>query len=215
LPPRRALTTFRLANFETPFWAVANFTAGRYNRADSGATQYLSLHPMTPWAEILRNEDRRTRDRALMLRYPLWAVRVELAEEPMELSFASATEYGLNPEDLVADDQSVCRAFAEGLRDGGERYALIAPSAALPGTRNLVILEPAVITFYDAEPIGREDLPTARAAQDGRCPDGLWDLVHYRGAETPHPALEAWSNGDEHAFEEPPIDPRALVARAT
>jgi RES domain-containing protein len=205
------LTTFRLANLETPLWAVPNFNAGRYNRAGTGATQYLSLHPMTPWAEILRNEDRRTPDRALMLRYPLWAVRVELAEEPLELSFATATEHGLSPEDLVADNQSACRGFGERLRETGAR-SFTAPSAALPGTRNLVILEPAVITFYDAEPVGREDLPTAMADQDGRCPDGLWDLVHYRGAETPHPALEAWSNGDEHAFEEPPIDPRALVA---
>lgn len=205
------LTTFRLANYETPLWPVPNFNAGRYNRAGTGATQYLGLHPMTPWAEALRNEDRRTRERAQMLHYPLWAIRVELADEPLELSFASATENGLSPEDLVADDQSACRAFAEGLREA-ETYALGAPSAALPGTGNLVILEPAVVTFYDAEPIGREDLPTAMAAQDGRCPDGLWDLVHYRGAQTAHPALDAWSNGDEYVFEEPPVDPSALAA---
>jgi hypothetical protein len=53
------LIAFRLANYETPMWAVKNFSAGRYNDADSGFTQYLSLHPLTPWAEILRNEDRR------------------------------------------------------------------------------------------------------------------------------------------------------------
>ena len=50
------VVTFRLANYETPLWSVENFSAGRYNDADSGYTQYLSLHPLTPWAELLRNE---------------------------------------------------------------------------------------------------------------------------------------------------------------
>ena len=62
--PGMQVVAFRLANYETPLWAVENFSAGRYNAAGSGFTQYLSLHPLTPWAELLRNEDRRTRDRA-------------------------------------------------------------------------------------------------------------------------------------------------------
>ena len=65
---------FRLANYETPLWAVENFAAGRYNAAGAGCTQYLSLHPLTPWAELLRNEDRRTRERAVLVRYPLWEI---------------------------------------------------------------------------------------------------------------------------------------------
>lgn len=203
---------FRLANYETPLWPVANFSAGRYNRAGTGPTQYLSFHPMTPWAEILRYEDRRTRDDALLLRYPLWAIRVQLDDEPPELTFDTVGELGLGPDDLVADDHSPCQAFAEGQRatEGGIR-AFIAPSAALPGTRNLVILDPAVVTAYDAEPIGFEDLPTAMAAQDGRCPEDLWTLVHYRGAGTPHPAYEAWLNGDDLVFDEPVVIATSLT----
>ena len=72
------LVAFRLANYETPLWAVENFSGGRYNAAGSGFTQYLSLHPLTPWAELLRSEDRRTRDRAILMRYPLWAIRAQL-----------------------------------------------------------------------------------------------------------------------------------------
>jgi hypothetical protein len=70
--------TFRLAAYETPLWATPNFSGGRYNGAGDGCTQYLSLHPMTPWAELLRNEDRRDRDRALLLRTPLWEVSAAL-----------------------------------------------------------------------------------------------------------------------------------------
>ena len=205
--------TFRLANYETPLWPVANFSSGRYNREGTGPTQYLSLHPMTPWAEILRNEDRRTRDRALLLRYPLWAIRVQFDDEPPELTFETAARFGLAPDDLVDDDQTACQAFAEGQRSaaGGIR-AFLAPSAALPGTRNVVVLDPAVVTSYAAEPIGPEDFPTAMAAQDGRCPDGLWELVHYRGVGTPHPALDEWRSGDEFIFDEPFVTAGALAA---
>jgi RES domain-containing protein len=168
---------------------------------------------MTPWAEILRSEDRRTRDRALLLRYPLWVVRVQLDDEPAELTFDDAGGFGLAPDELVADDQSPCQAFAEGQRSAANGMRVfVAPSAALPGTRNLVVLDAAVVTSFEAEPLGPEDLPTAMAAQEGRCPDDLWTLVHYRGAGTPHPALEAWQGGDEFIFGEPPVNASALVA---
>jgi len=198
------IVTFRLANYETPLWAGANLNDGRYNRAGSGPTQYLSLHPMTPWAELLRNEDRRTRERALHMRYPLWAIKVFVHEGPLSLTFDHAARFGLSPDDLVSDDQEACRAFAEGQRAAEEGIRVfVAPSAALPGTSNLVVLDPAVVTAYEARPVGPEDFPTALASQDGRCPDGLWDLVHYRGAETPHPGYDAWRMGEEFIFEEP------------
>jgi hypothetical protein len=198
------LVAFRLANYETPLWAVENFSAGRYNEAFEGHTQYLSLHPLTPWAEVLRNEGRRTREEALALRYPLWALRVRLAEPPFELTFDSVKEFGLRPGDLVSDDHGRCRALAQGFRRTGPR-AFVAPSAALPGTRNLVVLEPRVLTGWEQVPLDDLDLPGSLAAQDGRCPDGLWDLVHHRGTRRRHPALRAWERGEPYVFAEPPV----------
>lgn len=196
---------FRLANYETPLWSVENFSAGRYNEAGAGFTQYLSLHPLTPWAELLRNEDRRTRERALMLRYPLWALRVPPGAGPLaELTFDNAGAFGLQPEDLVADDHGPCRALASELRRTGPA-AFIAPSAALPGTRNLIVLEPRVLAAYDQVPLDEVDLPGSLAAQDGRCPDGLWERVHPRGAAGEHPALAAWREGTGYVFEEPEL----------
>lgn len=159
---------------------------------------------MTPWAELLRYEDRRTRLRALMMRYPLWAIHVALAEEPLALTFGNAEQFGLNPGDLVADDQGPCRALADGFRRGGPE-AFIAPSAALPGTRNLVLLGERVMIGFERIPIEDVDVPAALAAQEGRCPDGLWHRVHYRGAGVVHPALEAWAEGEEYCFDEPVI----------
>jgi hypothetical protein len=204
------LVAFRLANYETPLWAVENFAAGRYNHADAGYTQYLSLHPLTPWAELLRNEDRRTRDRALLMRYPLWAIRVQLADPPLDLSFDAAAGFGLDAKDLVSDDHGPCRALAEAFRAGGPA-AFIAPSAALPGTSNLVVLEPRVLTSWSIEPIDDQDWPGSMAAQDGRCPEGLWDLVHYRDAGTVHPAFDEWSRGESYVLEEPAVSTGSLI----
>jgi RES domain-containing protein len=200
------IVTFRLTNFETPLWAVGNFDPGRYNRVGAPATQYLSLHPMTAWAELLRAGDRRTRERALLLRYPLWAIKASLAEAPVEVTFENAAGHGVPAADaLISDDWTACQALADRFREEGVR-AFVAPSAALPGTRNLVILEPAVATGFDVEPVDEVDLPVAMAAQDGHCPDGLWNVVHYRGTHTPHAGYQAWLDGkDDFLFTEPPV----------
>jgi hypothetical protein len=204
------VVTFRLANYETPLSSVENFSAGRYNAASSGFTQYLSLHPLTPWAELLRNEDRRTRDRAVLMRYPLWAIRARIEDEPFELTFGNAAEFGLNPGDLVDDDFGPCRALAGAFRSGGPR-AFMAPSAALPGTRNLIVLEPHVLVSWNRVPFDDLDWPGSVTSQEGRCPEGLWDMVHYRAAGTKHPGLDAWERGDTFEFEEPAVSAAALA----
>jgi hypothetical protein len=205
------LIAFRLANYETPLWSVENFAAGRYNESDSGFTQYLSLHPLTPWAELLRNEDRRTRERAVLMRYPLWALRIELEEAPLELTFDNAHEFGLTAEGLVADDHGACRALAQAFRHDGPK-TFLAPSAALPGTTNLVVLEPRVLAPWNQVPIDELDLPGSLTAQDGRCPEALWNLVHYRDSATTHAALDAWRNGEGFMFEEPEVSTVSLAA---
>ena len=204
------IVTFRLANYETPLWAVENFSGGRYNRAGSGFAQYLSLHPLTPWAEILRSEDRRTRARAILMRYPLWAVRVQLDEDPLELTFDNASHFGLSPSDLIDDDYGPCRALADGFRANGTR-AFLAPSAALPGTTNLIVLTPQVLVSWNQVPVDDIDWPGSLTSQDGRCPEGLWDRVHFIGAGTRHAALEAWERGDDFEFEEPAVSASTLA----
>ncbi len=201
---------FRLANYETPLWSVENFAAGRYNAASSGFTQYLSFHPLTPWAELLRNEDRRTQDRAILMRYPLWAIRAQTLDEPFHLTFDNAADFGLEPSDLVGDDQGPCRALAEAFRADGPR-AFTAPSAALPGTTNLVVLEPRVLVSFNQAPTDDIDWPGSMTSQDGRCPEGLWELVQYRSAGKKHPGLAAWEMGETLEFEEPPVLAAALA----
>jgi hypothetical protein len=204
------LVTFRLANYETPLWSVENFSAGRYNTADAGFTQYLSLHPLTPWAELLRNEDRRTMERAVLMRYPLWAIRVRVDEAPLPLTFDDAADFGLTASDLVADDHGPCRALAQAFRASGPT-AFTAPSAALPGTTNLIVLQARVLTAWNLVPLDEIDWPGSITCQDGRCPDGLWDLVHYRGSDAKHRGLAAWEAGETLEFEEPPVSASSLA----
>ena len=198
------LIAFRVANFETPFWNLPNPQAGRYNHRNSAPTQYLALHPLTPWAEVLRDSGRTTAEQARALRVALWVLRVSLDQAPLELTYDNAADWGVDPEDLVAGDQDPCRDLAQRLRDDPELPSiLIAPSAALPGTRNLVILDERVEVDYHRDPIDLIDVPVALAAQDGHAAEGLWQLVHHREAPLRHPELEAWENGDEYEFDQP------------
>jgi RES domain-containing protein len=205
------LVAYRACGYETPLWAFPNISDGRYNRAGTRPTQYLSLHPMTPWAELLRNLDHRTAGRAPALRAEIWAVRIILAEDPAEISFDTAGSYGVDAEDLISDDYEQCQSLAELLHANGV-HSFIAPSAALPGTSNLVVLEPVVVTDYHFEPIDPEDWPTALLAQDGRCPENLWDHIHYKASPAEHEALVAWRAGDEFTFMQPSVTAATLSA---
>jgi hypothetical protein len=86
------LIAFRVANFETPFWNLPNPQAGRYNHRNSAPTQYLALHPLTTWAELLRNSARTTAGQARGLRVALWVLRVRLEDEPLELAYDNAAD---------------------------------------------------------------------------------------------------------------------------
>lgn len=204
-----AVIAFRAADYETPLWAFPNLSSGRYNVGGRPpATQYLSLHPMTPWAELLRNLDLRDGGAASELRVAIWVIRLELEDVPVEITFDNVARYSLAPEDLVSDDRAACQRLARALDDLGVG-AFTAPSAALPGATNLVVLHPAIVIDFDAKPIDPAfEWPTALVSRDGRSPEGLWDAVHHRGAGTRHPALVAWETGESFRFEQPAVELR-------
>jgi hypothetical protein len=200
------LIAYRCAAWETPFWFDANPLEGRYNRAGEAPTSYLGLHPLTPWAESLRGGDRKADGDILQLRPPTWAARIDLdPADVVNLSFADPAP--LSAEELVDDELGPCQAFAAALRaDSAAPKAIIAPSAALPGTRNLILLGPRVLSPYLVDPIDPViDAPATLTAVRGHAPLNLRDLVHYRGAGVPHPGLVAWQAGDELERSEPDL----------
>jgi hypothetical protein len=199
------LETYRIAAWDTPLWVLPNRREGRYNAAGVDSTQYLALHPLTPWAEIIRNEGLTDPEDVDALRPPIWAIRVLLPDPPLELTFDTAGDYGLTPDELVADDWGPCQQLATVFRgDPHGPRVFSAPSAALPGTRNLVLLEPKVAIPYLFTPLDDIDLPVSLIAENGRAARGLDSLIHHRGTRTDHAGLEAWRAGDELVLEEPP-----------
>jgi hypothetical protein len=178
------IVAFRVSAWDEPFWVNENRGARRYNKAFTGPVQYWSLHPLTPWAEILRGQGIRAPEDVAELRQRLWVARFEL--EPDPVTFDAAASYGLEPQHLIN--------FAL-------PNAIVVPSAALPGTKNLVVFGPLVGSPYSAEPLSAEDVPAAVAADHARPPDTLLPLVRHFGE--PHAEYDAWSRGERYRFREP------------
>ena len=98
----------------------------------------------------------------------------------------------------MADDFTACQELASRWRsDGSAPAVFFSPSAALPGTKSLVILGPRVAIPYAWELIN----PFVQGAAGPTTGSGVATIelvgaVRYRGSS--HPELEAWKAG--HAF---------------
>lgn len=191
---------FRFASFATPLRVVPAADPARYNLVgEAEPTQYLALHPLGPLAELMRRADLREPEQVRAVRTRTWALEVDVAGIP-EVTFDNAErEFGIAPEELVADDPSACQAL--GARVRGSVPGLVVPSAALPGTRNLVLFGPRVAAPYLTAPVSSLDVPASITAQDGRPLVTLLDVVRF--VDDSHVELEAWRSGAEFAFAEP------------
>jgi hypothetical protein len=196
------LIGFRVSGWDEPFWVNENRWARRFNEPLMGPVQYWSLHPLTPWAEILRGQGIQTSEESAEIRQRLWVARFEVDAD--RVTFDTAASFGLEPEQLISDDHGACRRLGEQRLDLELPNALTVPSAALPGTENLVVFGPLVSSPYSAEPLSPDDVPVSVAADLARPPETLLPLVrHHRD---PHDEYVAWSRGDSFRFREPRVD---------
>lgn len=180
---------YRLANWDTPLWASPNRRESRYGRAN-GVVQYWSLHPLAPWAEQLRFHNIREADEARELLQRPWAAQLTLPDDLLELSFDNAADHDLAPAALVDDDWSGCQAWSVGFKG----RSVIVPSAALPGTMNLIMFGPLVRSAYGVGPLDPTvDVPCDPVADLSIVPPDLLRLIRWRGA--PHNGYEAWVAG--------------------
>jgi hypothetical protein len=198
-----ATVCYRFADFGTPLRTVPARQPARFSAPDEPEpTQYLSLHPLGPHAELVRNNDFRSREQILAIRTRTWALQLDLDGVP-EITFDNAGAFDVTARDLVADDHTACRRLATRLR--ARHRGVIVPSAALPGTRNVVLFGARVAAPYVVEPVTPLDVPASITAQDGRPLLSLLELVRFKG--DPHPALEAWAAGETFRFDEPDGSP--------
>jgi len=187
------------ASYATPLRTVPAGRPARFNRGDEvEPTQYLALHPLGPLAELMRNADLRAPQQVRAIQTRTWALEVPL-DELVEISFDTAGDFGIGAEDLVADDRSVCQQLAAQLR--GQVQGIIVPSAALPGTRNVILFGPRIPAPYLTTAVSAIDIPASITGQDARPLISLLDVVRFVGDV--HRALDAWQQGRAFAFTEP------------
>jgi RES domain len=191
---------YRQATYGSPLRTEPARKPGRYHTGSEGEpTQYMCVHPLGPFAEFLRGKGFRLPEQVRHVRERTWALRLE-QEGLVKVDFHNADDYGLAAKALVADDLTECQALAGELRKGGVP-GIIVPSAALPGTDNVVLFGARVGSPYQLQPVGAVDVPASITAADGRPILSLLDVVCFRGDV--HEALVAWQKGDRFEFREP------------
>jgi len=193
------LTVFRHASYDSPWWAFPSSQVGRFHRARSDTVQYLSLHPLGPAAEMLRHHlgPQGNPDDIVL---NLWTAVVDV-DDPTRVDFGDCDRYGLTPDELVGDDYTPTQALADVVRDSGST-AMIVPSAALPGTHNLILFGVRVLNPFLSEPLTPEEICTGHLIDAARAPAEV--APHIRWFGTPHNAAEQWkTTGDYELFDDP------------
>lgn len=193
------MVCYRFAAYATPLRAVPAWQPARFSRGDEDdPTQYLALHPLGPLAELMRNAELRAPEQVRTISTRTWALEVPLDDLP-EITFATAERFGITADELVGDDYGPCQELALRLR--AQIAGLIVPSAALPGTRNVVLFGARVAAPYLTRSVSTLDIPASITADGARPPGSLRSVVRFSGDM--HAALDAWRNGTEFRFAEP------------
>lgn len=193
------LTGFRHASYDSPWWAFPSSAAGRFHRARSDTVQYLSLHPLGPAAEMLRHHlgPNGNPDDVVL---NVWAALIDL-DEVARVDFDDCASYGLTADELVGDDHAPTQALAGVVRNSGAT-AMIVPSAALPGTDNLILFGARVRNPFLGEPLTPEEVPTGHLTD--RASPAVEAAPHVRWLGTLHKAAEQWkSTGRYDLFDDP------------
>lgn len=135
------ITGYRHAAYDTPWWANPSRRPGRYHGPGDPPTQYLSLHPLGPAAEMLRHHvgpaSIQDADTVLL---NLWAAQVS-QDGVITVDFETCGQFGITPEDLVDEDYRPCQRYVvdpftpEEIRTGHLTDGARAPAEVLPLVR--------------------------------------------------------------------------------
>lgn len=202
------MIAYRSTAYYKPLWTEPNFLAGRFNRAGVGPVQYFCLHPLGALAEALRWAPDGL-DLA-EVRRPVWAMR--FPDSPVTtIGFDEASDWGIDPYALVCPQAGYheCQDLAETFLATEDPPMLRVPSAALPGTWNLIVFGERVLAPYLDEPVdSRLDVPGALAGVDARALEELIGMIRPLD-DLSHAAYDAWDRGGHYDF----IEPQTLSLR--
>jgi hypothetical protein len=170
---------YRATTYDVPLWVSPNRRAGRWNRPNTQPTQYMSLDPEAPYAELLRCEELRTEDEAQTFISAIWQLKVVEGAVVDYSTFEKAEAAGFPPDALIADDRERCQAEAEFLRAQGAR-GILSPSAALPDSISLTLFGARVEVGWNTAPALASMMPVLKVAT-GSPPRGLVARVRHYG----------------------------------
>jgi len=192
------LVVYRHAAYDTPWWALPSSRDGRFHRAELDTVQYLCLHPLGPAAEMLRhNVGPAGNPDDVVLN--LWSATVD-ADDILSVDFDDCATYGLTPDELVGDTYTATQELGDAVRATGAT-GMIVPSAALPGTDNLILFGVRVLHPYLQALITPDEVSTGHLTDGARPPAEAAPSVRWIGA--PHTALEEWKlNGTYPRFDD-------------
>jgi RES domain-containing protein len=154
---------FRVSSYDTPCPPSPSRRDGRWARAGDTIANYWSLHPHGAWSELYRYHGWKSGDTVLeSVAERVWVGRFNHLE-PFRISDENAGDFGLTADSLIGDDWEPCQRAARRLIDQGYTE-IIVPSAALPGTDNLVLFgQRLAIPWLDAP--DAVDIPSAVVAE--------------------------------------------------
>jgi hypothetical protein len=130
----------------------------------------------------------------------VWALRLDL-EPLVRITFANAESFGLTAAQLVSADYKPCQRLADAQRAEGVA-GLIVPSAALPGTENVVLFGWRASSPYLVDPVDVIDVAASITADRATCPASALNAVRFKKDRT-HAGAVASARGDEFVFREP------------
>ena len=192
-------TVFRHAAYDSPWWAFPSSRPGRFNRARQDTVQYLCLHPLGPAAEMLRHNVGHGGDADEVI-LNLWTAVVD-AQDVKRIDFDECATYGCTPNELVGDDYAPTQFLADEVRSSGAS-AMVVPSAALPGTHNLILFGIRVLHPFLWQPFAPEEIPTGHLTDGARVAAEVAGRVRWFGSA--HSAVEQWkATGRYDLFEDP------------
>src|SRR6478672_7174194 len=171
-------TAFRNAAYDSPWWAAPSSREGRFHRAGQDTVQYCSLHPLGPAAEMLRHNVGPDGDPDEVI-LNLWTAVVDV-DDGKRVDFDDCETYGRTADELVGDDYGATQELADAVREGGAA-AMIVPSAALPGTHNLVVFGICLLHPFLSKPLIPEEIPTGHLTDGARAAAEVADYVRWRG----------------------------------
>jgi RES domain-containing protein len=176
---------YRCTSYDTPLWASPNRRPGRWSRpSERTCAQYLALDPAAPLAEYLRAERLRDAQIAQEIRISLWELKIDQGAILDLSSPERAQGQGVDWNDLLSDDWTVCQRLAADIQaDGGA--GVVAPSTALPGSLTLVLFGPRSEIRWDMKPVLSIQVP-ARCLMTGAPGEGVLRGVRHFG--DPYPA---------------------------